>query len=162
MFGGCLYACGGTSLVLVHCVAPVIVVNNAAHTCSALPGVSRHAQYMVLLTCSRDKPPWLRTPCSLTLFSPSHSQVMGKKESRHPPCLAAVCESSELHRRGWRLQCGSSSCKMSLTAWVELWVTGCERPQTWDIKVSFMLLPGSSRGPVCSSNFQRTPPYSWE
>lgn len=87
MFGGRLYACGGTSLVLVHCVASAIVVNNTAHTCSVLPGVSRRAQYMVLLTCSWDKPPWLRTSRSLTHFSPSRSQAMGKRAGTLPAWL---------------------------------------------------------------------------
>lgn len=81
---------------------------------------------------------WLRRPCDLRCFSPSHSQVTGKKEGRHPPCLAAMCKAPELHRRGWELLCdSSSSCATSLTAEVKLWVTGCEKPQTWDIKVSF-------------------------
>lgn len=106
----------------------VIVVNNMSHLWSELPGVSRHGWYMVLLIHSWDKPLWLRRPCSLPCFSPSHSQVMGKKESKHPPC------SAELHRRGWKLlHDSSSSCRTSLTAGVKLWVTGCERPQTWDI-----------------------------
>lgn len=116
----------------------VIVANNMSQTCSELPGVSRHGRYMVLLICSWDEPLWLRTPRSLACFGPSHSQVMGKKESRYPPCLAAVCKSPELHRRGWELlRDSASSCPMSLTAGVKPWMTSCERPHTWDIKVLF-------------------------
>lgn len=42
---------------------------------------------------------------------------MGKKEHQHPPCLAAICKSSEPHRREWELLCdSSSSCTTALTA----------------------------------------------
>lgn len=138
MFGGYLYACGGTSLVLVYRVALwpwTITCPRPALSILVFPGMLDN---IALPICFWDEPLWPRRPCSLTCFSPFHSQAMGKKESRDPRCLAAVCKSPELHRRGWELlRDSSSSCTTSLTAGVKLWVTGYERPCIWDTEVLF-------------------------
>lgn len=84
MFGGHLYACGGTSLVLVYRVALwpwTITCPRPALSILVFPGMLNN---IALPICFWDEPLWLRRPCSLTCFSPFHSQAMGKKDSRDP------------------------------------------------------------------------------